>query len=326
MACYHPLKAWPVGVNPESGKTKYVVTGQDTLDVASKTGDPIQVPCGKCVGCRLSYSRQWADRCVLESLYHPFNYFITLTYDDEHVPGTFYGDEFGEAIDAYTLDKRDLQLFFKSLRNNFGNNSFRYFACGEYGEETFRPHYHILLFADFEITDLVSFRFERGNWYYKSDTISRIWHRGNILVGEMTWESAAYTARYCMKKINGLSGKDYEFFNMVPEFTVMSRRPGIGYQYYQDHKLEIYSNLSFSIATPKGGKKLRPSKFYDRMFDLDDPAAMQDIKKQRMESAVAAMDRKLSETDLDYQSYLAVEEAAVLDRTKKLIRGDCFEA
>lgn len=80
----------------------------------------IKIPCGKCVGCRLEYSRQWANRCMLELQYHDSAYFCTFTYDDDHVPRTYYPDpETGEAFPAMTLQKRDFQLLMKRIRKHF---------------------------------------------------------------------------------------------------------------------------------------------------------------------------------------------------------------
>ena len=165
MSCFHPLKAWPVGLN-SSGKTNYKITsyGVDHCDIyadgrvvpsnvpmqsslaKSVVKDFIEIPCGNCIGCRIAYSKQWADRCMLESQYHDENYFLTLTYDDDHVPRSgYYDEETGEWFDTFTLRKKDLQKFHKDLRKKlYGSDKgeFRFFACGEYGDQTFRPHYH----------------------------------------------------------------------------------------------------------------------------------------------------------------------------------------
>lgn len=326
MGCSSPLKAWPVGLT-ENGKTAYKITSLNVIDVKDKIGDPIQVPCGKCVGCRLKYSREWADRCLLEAKYHPFNWFLTLTYDDDHVPTTvLFGDEdrSDDLVFHLSLKKRDLQLFFKRLREEFGYESFRYYACGEYGDETFRPHYHVLLFSQISEVDLEPepIRYLRGNWLYKSDRLASVWQNGMVGLAPMTWETAAYTARYCMKKLGGAAADDYKVFGIEPEFCVMSRRPGIGYHYYEDHKDEIYRHCSFSVATEKGGHKLRPSRYYDRLYDLECPDIMHDIRLARRSSAENSLRLKLSRTDLSYEDYLRVEEQTINDRLKKLIRSD----
>ena len=108
----------------------------------------VPLPCGQCIGCRIDYSRQWANRCLLELKYHDSAWFCTFTYDDDHVPRTYYPDpETGEAIPALTLQKRDFQLLMKRIRKKFENDKIRFFMSGEYGSQTFRPHYHAILFG-----------------------------------------------------------------------------------------------------------------------------------------------------------------------------------
>lgn len=320
MSCFHPLKAWPVGVSSETGKTQYKVTAYNCIDVDSKIGEPVEIPCGKCVGCRMRYSRTWADRCLLESKYHAFNYFVTLTYDDEHVPTSSYFDDFDNVVPVLTLVKKDLQLYFKRLRKK--GFVFRYYACGEYGDSTFRPHYHVLFFADTAIPDLKAFTFKRGDWFYTSEFLESEWSLGHVLVGDLTWASAAYTARYVMKKLGGYAAEDYRSFGLEPEFCVMSRKPGIGYQYFEDHKDEIYKNGVIHISTYDGGKKMLPSAYFDRLMELDNPELMRDIKQQRRSIAENTRVLKQSQTDLDWLSYLDVEEQSLFDKSKQLIRSE----
>lgn len=320
MPCYHPLKAWPVGFT-DAGKVKYKVTAYNVIDVDAKIGDPIEVPCGKCIGCRLMYSRQWADRCMAESLYHEYNYFLTLTYDDDHVPISYYGDpETGEALCAQSLRARDLQLWLKRFRKENGEG-IRFYACGEYGGKTFRPHYHVLLFGH-EFKDLCPFRYERGNWYYTSPSLMKSWNLGHSLIGEFSWEAAAYTARYVMKKALGLSAAEYAQFNIEPEFVRMSRKPGIGKQFYEDHKDELYTFGEVNVQTLKGGRTIRASSYFDRLYDLENHDHLMEIKTRRRDGAVASMESKLQYTSLDKLSYLQVQEDTCLDRSKKLIRED----
>lgn len=318
MPCYSPLKAWPVGYT-EGGKIDYKILPKNTISFRGAIGDPIEIPCGKCVGCRLSYSRQWADRCLAESLYHKYNYFLTLTYDDEHVPTVYYSDdETGEAFEAKTLRARDLQLWLKRFRKEFGAG-IRFYACGEYGTKTFRPHYHVLLFGH-KFDDLIPIRFERGNWYYDSPSLRASWKQGHVLVGDLTWESCAYVARYVMKKAMDIDSAFYANFNLEPEFVRMSRRPGIGRQFYEDHKTELYAYGEVNITTPKGGRKLRPSSYYDKLYDLEYPDDLKLIKAKRRDSAILSLEKQLDRTDLCKDEYLAVKEESTLQRLNKLIR------
>ena len=134
MTCLKPLLGWrypndPDEYNPDTGKFKLHFTSP------APTGSiPVSVPCGQCLSCRIDYSRDWAARCVHESQLHAVNSYITLTYDDFHLP------------DNYGLEKDALQKFMKRYRKMFGKG-IRFFGCGEYGEETSRPHYHLIIFG-----------------------------------------------------------------------------------------------------------------------------------------------------------------------------------
>ena len=148
LPCYHPLKAFVLG--EKDGKRLLKVTCYEvdhlersgegfsccTHPAYGRPGDVIEfieIPCGKCSGCRLQRSREWANRCMLELEYHKSSYFVTLTYDDAHVPIHYYSDpETGEALPSMSLVKRDFQLFMKRLRKKFGEG-IRFFASGEYG-------------------------------------------------------------------------------------------------------------------------------------------------------------------------------------------------
>lgn len=265
LSCYHPLKAWQIGVNP-SGKPHYKITSYDcdyidccdygsgrtyvcchgtpvhhwfTIDLIT---DFIEIPCGQCIGCRLDYSRQWADRCMLELQDHKSSYFVTLTYDDDHVPFTFTSDsDTGECEQmVLTLRKRDFQLFMKRLRKALPEQKLRYFAAGEYGSETFRPHYHAIIFG-LELNDLRLYKraLNAKYSYYNSATLEKVWPFGHVVVGKVTWETCAYTARYIMKKQKGTNASVYSDFNIEPEFSLMSRKPGIARNYYEQNKSRI---------------------------------------------------------------------------------------
>ena len=285
----------------------------------------LQIPCGQCVGCRLEYSRQWANRCLLELQYHDSAYFATFTYDDYHVPRTAYGDpETGEAIPALTLDKRDFQLLMKRIRKRFPDDKIRFFMSGEYGSKTFRPHYHAILFG-LHLTDLTVYKTvkEAGQFYtyYNSPSLQACWPKGYVVVGQVTWESCAYTARYVMKKLKGKEAQFYSDHNIVPEFTLMSRKPGIARQYYDEHP-ELYSqpNAKIVVSTPKGGKTFRPPRYFDRLFDDENPELSAEYRKFRQEMAAHAESARLSRTSLSAQEYRRVQEDSQRNRARKLER------
>lgn len=155
--------------------------------------------CGQCMHCRYNRRRLWTHRIILEAVVHPTASFLTLTYNDANLP------------DAGSLVPRDVTLFLKRLRKNLGDRKIRYFAVGEYGDETWRPHYHLALFgvdhADYE-------------------AVEAAWPCGFIYFGDLTWESAGYIAGYVTKKMT--SKDDVRLNGLYPEYATMSLRPGIG--------------------------------------------------------------------------------------------------
>lgn len=154
----------------------------------SKELVPFLVPCGQCIACRLEYSKQWAIRCVHESEMYANNCFITLTYSSEHLPP------------ENSLLHYDFQNFLKRLRKKFGTN-ISYFMCGEYGESKGRPHYHACLFGlDFGDKKFKGTN-DQGNERYSSKTLTDLWGKGHTELGSVTFESAAYCARYITKKL-----------------------------------------------------------------------------------------------------------------------------
>lgn len=337
MPCYHPLKAFPIGLT-DKGKTKYKICpyAVDHVEIYRDgrvipcscherssyaercIRDFVEIPCGKCIGCRLEYSRQWANRCMLEMEYHKSAYFVTLTYNDEHVPRVYYPDpDTGEAMKALSLRKRDLQLFMKRLRKSFPQCHIRFFAAGEYGSGTFRPHYHLILFG-LELDDLQLYKTSpQGFRYYNSPSLQRCWSvfdddrcvspLGFAVVADVSWETCAYTARYVMKKLKGPEAQFYNDHNLEPPFTVMSRKPGIARLWYDDHP-DCMEQAYINISTPTGGKKFRPPRYYDYLYDLDDPCAAKQRKENSRAMADYAKALKMAQTSLTYEEQLEVEE------------------
>lgn len=284
----------------------------------------VPLPCGQCVGCRIDYSRQWANRCMLELGYHDSAWFCTFTYDDDHVPRTYYPDpDTGEAIPALTLQKRDFQLLMKRIRKKFENDKIRFFMSGEYGGSTFRPHYHAILFG-LHLADLVPYKTvkeaDQYYTYYNSESLQDCWPFGYVVVGEVTWESCAYTARYVMKKLKGKEAVFYEKHNIQPEFTLMSRKPGIARQYYDDHP-GLYDFDFINVSTPKGGKRFRPPRYYDKLFEIDSPEEFKALKEKRADLARKSQEAKLKATSLQSAELMQVEEDKLSNRLKSLRRN-----
>lgn len=371
MACNHPLKGFPVGMT-EAGKTKYKICSFDVDHVeVMRNGsvvpcngvfssdnavrvirDFVLVPCGRCLGCRLDYSRQWADRCLAELAYHDSAYFVTLTYDEEHLPWSKYpalkdgsmpdestGEVSEEQLDWFTsmtLCKRDVQLFMKRLRKAYPDDKIRYFGCGEYGPKTFRPHYHLILFG-LHLDDLyVDAKSPLGYDYYKSPKLEKVWsfprrgydmvsrgescNAGFVTVANVSWDTCAYTARYMTKKLLGDDGQFYDTFHITPPFSLCSRRPGLGRQYYDDHKEEIKGNVYTMVSTEEGGHKLYPPKYFRKLLEVDDPEWSEENKLMRRQQAIMAQQAKLSLTSLGEEEYNDLVENSLVRRTKSLER------
>lgn len=186
---------------------------------------------------------------------HDQNCFLTLTYDDQHVP------------QDYSVKLRDWQLFMKRLRKRVGSNAIRFFACGEYGDKFLRPHYHALIFG-FDPPDKVYSRVNaQGSKFYTSAFIQEVWPFGRHDIGEVTYKSCGYVARYVMKKMNGDQADDHytrvspidgNTYRVATEFAVMSRRPGIGTAWFEKYKADAFPS-DFLIVD---GKKVQPPRFY----------------------------------------------------------------
>lgn len=298
----------------KSGNWQYVTTPLRSSVAVRCVRDFVTIPCGQCLECRFQYARQWADRCILELQSHQSSYFLTLTYDNEHT------EHLKNADGALSLKKRDLQLFHKRLNSvlhdKYGTYSnFRYFACGEYGDNTFRPHYHDIVFG-LKLDDLFFYkRSELGHVYYNSPFLEKIWSYGHVIVGEVTWESCAYTARYVTKKQKGLNKGYYENLGVEPEFVLMSRRPGIARDYYDTHP-DLYDFDAIHVSTKTGGRRVSLPRYFDRLKEQDDPELLASIKERRKTAGEYALQAKLYNTSMDELEMLAVEEANLNSRLK----------
>lgn len=258
MPCYHPLQGWR-----KQG-------GGLTFNLRDGFVDrPVTVSCGQCIGCRLERSRQWAVRCMHEASLHTDNCFVTLTYSDEGIAhlDRCIDPETGEigAGPLRSLNKRDIQLFMKRLRKRTGSK-IRYLQCGEYGSKTQRPHHHVLIFG-FDFQDKYMFAENRrlGVRYYRSPMLEELWPYGMSALGDLTFESAAYVARYCVKKITG-DMADGHYLGRVPDYITMSLKPGIAHDWIKLNLDDVYP-LDRVYVRP--GVLARPPKYYDKIYDLE---------------------------------------------------------
>lgn len=247
----------------------------------------VKVPCGRCIGCRLEYSRQWAIRCVHEAQMHDANAFITLTYAPEYLPAD------------YSVDKGAIQKFFKRLRKSI-DVQIRYFACGEYGEQKNRPHYHAIIFG-YDFPDKQLWAVQNGHQLYRSKILEKAWPYGHSSIGEVTFESAAYVARYVMKKHKPdkrkieedidlkhsiIDPRTGEIHQLAPEFCLMSRgnaksgTGGIGKTWLEKYKTD--TDKDFITVN---GKKMGLPKYYDSLLAKQDEENMLKRKQHRIKEA-----------------------------------------
>lgn len=274
------------------------------------------VPCGHCINCRLNYAKKWSQRCLLECKSWSENFFITLTYDEENLPLN-HDYSTGEVL-SMTLVPQDVTAFLKRLREyynrEFNHQGIRFYMAGEYGDNTFRPHYHLIMF-NLPIFDLEFYsNSPLGDVYYNSSTISKLWGKGHCVIGEVTAESAAYVARYCQKKAT--KNIDYDALGIAKEYTNMSRKPGIALPYLQEHFAEIYMD---DVIYLPNGQLCQPMRYFDEKakglgVDIDY------IKKKRQDISFVMNSQNVAEVSKDYYNYLDDLEKSFENRSKLLAR------
>jgi hypothetical protein len=318
MPCTEPKKCWVYGTT-EKGKPKYVFFNPSKED-PEYVGEEQKVPCGRCVSCQLDRSKEWATRAVHEAQMHSLNCFITLTYAPENLP------------ENSSLEPEHLKEFIKKLRRKlswrvrcYGNEkrkkpilpkgekrerwyphnskNLKYLASGEYGSEehTHHPHYHICLFGWDPLDKEYFFTNEHGDPVYKSRWLADIWDKGFITVGELNYRTAAYTARYTLKKIKEYGEKhrheviDYEtgetnlsyrewqikelMENKLPEFIRMSQ--GIGKTWYEKYKSDTYKDYVYV-----GKQKHKIPRYYDKQLEKEDINRYEKTKEERKLKAI----------------------------------------
>jgi hypothetical protein len=291
MACYHPIQAY----QPPNGERLTFVKNDPRYPYTKS----IKVACGKCIGCRLNKSGDWATRVAAEAQLYENNSFLTLTYNDEKLP------ENGQLV------LRDMQLFFKRLRKKYKGHEpvlganpkqpyqIRYLAAAEYSEEKLRPHYHVCL-LNFDFADKkLAKKNKHGQPLYTSKSLDKIWGHGHCWIGDLTYDSAAYVARYVMKKITGdIADEHYtdtnqetgEIFRRKTEFNLMSRKPGIGFPFMLKYQSDIYTppvkgqskhHDFFRVDKMNGTVVRKPSRFFDNKLEEINPDLYKQIKDYR---------------------------------------------
>ncbi len=272
MPCFHPVHSTKSYKPKPNGKYAVKFGVYDP-----EFGEPLDLPCYNCKGCRLQRTSEWAMRCYHESQLHDENCFITLTYDNEHLP---YGE---------TLVLAHFQKFMKRLRSKYPDIKIVFYHCGEYGDNFGRPHYHACLFG-FDFKDREPMKKRDGITLYTSEELTQLWGKGICSVGDVTFQSAAYCARYIMKKVNGDLADDHyetldessgEIIKRKPEYTTMSLKPAVGKEWFKKYQSDVFPEDCVVI----NGKKLKPPRYYDGQYELIDPIHLKLLKEERQINA-----------------------------------------
>lgn len=239
MTCYYLRPAWfsrdKQGniIRDENGKT-----GRPKFTHKGTQLDPdVEIPCGKCIGCRASQARDWGVRIHHESLLHKENSFITLTYDPEHLP------------DDGKLSVHHAQKFIMRMRKH--GYKLRYYLAGEYGDKHGRPHYHAAIFGH----DFLDHAYPDDNGYYRNPELTKIWGQGDVLCAPLEPASAMYVAGYINKKVGD-----------EDVFALQSRRPPIAKQWVLENKHRLGNRSTLFV----GGKdRPIPKKYKEWVDDFD---------------------------------------------------------
>lgn len=266
MACESPR---PALIDSRFGKNRVFFHWPDCVGVVSD-GDNIislpegvrrvEIPCGHCFSCHQSRAFDIMIRAVAESRMHDFSSFITLTCSDQSLPAVFPGG---------VLNHRSFQLFAKRLRKKIGK--FRYLMCGEYGENTSRPHYHVVIFGH---------KFTDGFYHNRCWMCSRIlydaWPHGHICCDDVCNERIAYVAGYQLKSNQAVQG--------IPSYVKWSRRPGLGFPWFQRYWRDLVrKDNSFTFILDGREVKIGCRYFFEKL-DCVSPAAYDKLKTERAES------------------------------------------
>lgn len=256
-----------------------------------------RINCGQCLSCRINHAEMWSERCLLEAQYWSSTLFVTLTYNDKHLPFKGFNP---------TLRKKDFQDFMKRLRKKL-NYKVSYFASGEYGGRSKRPHYHAIIFG-LDLPDLQVYKVKKTYNLYTSKFLENVWGKGFCIVGVCNSLTTAYTAQYTLKKskvvklrgnladieafmtedlYNQYRIEDHEILKsqglIENEFSLMSRRPAIGKRFFDEHMNDIIENDRID------GCELNHIRYFDKLIEKVSPQDLKRLKMERISSAEALL-------------------------------------
>lgn len=342
MSCSNPLSVWYDGINHKTGKR--IMRFRPNIDKGQLQDYPDdRVACGQCLGCRLDHAKFWQNRCLMEMQDHVQTWFLTLTYDDDHLQEVkrsyecfdWPDPDTGEvrSVPCASLDLDCVQKWKKRLAKAWSKRSdvpLRFFGCGEYGDSTHRPHYHFLVFGlDLDESELIFYKHSRiGNVtypLYNCDWISDTWGKGHVVLAKGSYETAGYVARYVLKKRVGKDKSFYARYNIDPPFINMSRRPGIGLPYLDQVTSVIVTDDGIDdivISTEKGHKVITVSGYMLDKLEKVYPDIVQKVKDNRRAFMVERKRQMMQRSDMPYWQQLARNGEMLESKTKSLmLRG-----
>nr|DAU24590.1 MAG TPA: Replication associated protein [Microviridae sp.] len=335
MSCYKPLiRLYNPNDRKQSGRVYSLARFSQLSGKQLKYEDLMYnpkvmlIPCGQCIGCRIRQREDWTTRIELEARDYPKEevWFITLTYDDDHVPGMIVktgeimrkvqytwkpGEKRPDSVQILLYE--DIQKFLKRLRKAY-RGKLRYFVAGEYGEQTARPHYHMILYG-WRPTDLENLYKIHHNGYYTSKWMEDQWKMGQIQIAQAVPETYRYVAGYVTKKMYEIDGKkanEYYELGQTKPFACMSLKPGLGDHYYQEHKTEIWRQGYIQCTN---GKQAQIPRYYEKQMEAENPQRLWRIKQNRQKNAMKQ--KRLQLENQDYKTVLETKERVAKKQTKK---------
>lgn len=296
MACENPMLALFCGYDSEGKmKIRFLQPGETYKDWEYRYGyqNILALPCGKCLACKEQYRKYWTERCILESKKHDQNFFLTLTYDEIH--------------NRVKLRRDDLTVFIREVRRD---KSFRYFGCGEYGEQGLRPHFHLIAFG-LNLDDLKFYgRSDNGVPLFNSKFLEDKWKKGLVMVEEFHPNNAAYVAGYVHKKL----GKEGPFDD-APEFICMSNRPGIGHDGLLEQKEEF---LKYGHLVGPSGRIMRLGRYAGKIIEIPQEVKQENLNALRLtENQAMNLLGVVNREDLWYRKGKDLEDRVKHRRRKK---------
>lgn len=350
MACFHPMIGYKGGINPETGKNRIIVLPwNDKMTEVMKTDDNyFPIPCGKCIGCRQDYARQWTDRMIMEMDETDYAWFVTLTYDNDYVPKVPVLDETTGEIKSWTMTTRmqDISKFMKHVRKRFPATinpvhyernahdpdypipGIRFFAASEYGTKTLRPHYHLIIFnLKLDESQLVYLKSDnRGHKLYDCPELKKCWSNyvgqdkhgrpifdplGNIMVAKVQPNTINYVAQYTNKKASQDLQTYVETFNLEPPKTRCSVKPGLGWYWFQKNVDKVRDFTAFYVSTEDGSREIKCPEYFYRLLSKTDEEAVQRIKADKQCVGSLAFKRITESIQKPYSVYMRDKELDV---------------